>query len=249
MTQEQAAGYSPALDILFEQGPVIAINKPSGLLTQGPPGIDSLEQQVKNFLIHREQKTGKCYLGVPHRLDRPASGVIIFARHSRAANQLSEQFRTRTIEKKYWAITEGTINDDSGTLVDYMRKIPDKAESELIAPIHPQAREAVLHFKVLHRFEGKTWLEIELETGRTHQIRLQFASRGWALLGDFQYGSHLPFGTQYEEERLRPIALHSRRMVFRHPQSQEKIELIAPVPMYWKNFSAQNHYPIENEIE
>ena len=236
MEENAASDRNSDINILYEEGSVIAINKPSGLLTQAPVGIDSLEFRVKNFLIQREQKTGKCYLGIPHRLDRPASGVMIFARNSRAANYLCEQFRSREIEKKYWAITEGVIESESGTWIDYMRKIPGKAEAELIEPIHPEAREAVLHFKVLGRFEKCTWLEIELETGRTHQIRLQCSSRGFPLLGDTQYGGTIPFGPQYDDDRLRAIALHSRRMVFVHPQSKETVELVAPLSDTWREW-------------
>ncbi|MDO4587815.1 MAG: RNA pseudouridine synthase [Planctomycetia bacterium] len=223
------------LDIIYEEGSVIAINKPAGILTQSPPGIDSLELHVKKYLIEKEQKTGKCYLGIPHRLDRPASGLIVFAKNSRAANRLSEQFESRMVQKKYWAIVSGMIEDDEGTWIDYMRKIPGRAEAEIRAPIHPDAREAVLHFFVKKRWNNQTWLEIELETGRTHQIRLQCGSRGFPLLGDQLYGSTVPFGTQFADDRLRSIALHSREMTFSHPQTREKIVLVAPISKTWES--------------
>ena len=226
-----------SLDIIYEEGPVIAFNKPSGVLTQAPPGIDSMEFRVKRYLTIRENKPGKCYLGIPHRLDRPASGVLVFAKHVRAAHRLSEQFESRLVVKKYWALVQGIISDDNGTWVDYMRKIPNRAEAELLQPIHPDAREAILNFKVLRRFKNSplsvTWLEIELETGRTHQIRLQCSSRGFPLLGDSLYGSMVPFGVQYEDERSRAIALHSRLMTFTHPQTRESRTIIAPVSADW----------------
>ncbi|MDO5565961.1 MAG: RNA pseudouridine synthase [Planctomycetia bacterium] len=225
--------FVPDFEILYEVGPVIAINKQAGLLTQAPAGIDSLESRIKDFLIRREHKPGGCYLGIPHRLDRPASGVIVFAKHVRAANRLCEQFRGRLVGKKYWALAEGNIPDDQGTWVDYMRKIPNRAEAELIAPISPDAREAILHYHVKKRFGDCTWLEIELETGRTHQIRLQCSSRGFPLLGDALYGSQRAFGEQFEDDRLRAIALHSREMTFTHPQTREPVRLVAPLSSAW----------------
>ncbi len=224
----------PNFQILYEEGSVLVINKPAGLLTQAPAGIDSLEFRVKAFLNRREKKTGKCYLGVPHRLDRPASGVIVFAKNSRAANKLSEQFQSRQVEKTYWAIVEGGPEESEGTWNDYMRKIPGKAEAEIVTPMHPDAREAILHFRVLQRFKDRTWLEIHLETGRTHQIRLQGASRGYPLLGDTLYGSKINFGECFEDERLRAIALHSHEIRFIHPQTHEPVSITAPLSEAWR---------------
>ena len=227
--------------ILYEEGPVLAVNKESGILTQAPAGIDSLEARVKAFLIRRENKPGGCYLGIPHRLDRPASGVILFAKHVRAANRLSEQFRQRTVEKKYWTLVGGRIPEEEGEWIDYMRKIPGRAEAELIAPIHPDAREATLRFRVIGRYTlpeyGEvTHLEVELGTGRTHQIRLQASSRGFPILGDAQYGSAIPFGEQFEDPRLNAIALHSRKMSFAHPMTRLRVTLVAPLPDAWSPF-------------
>lgn len=234
--------------ILYEEGPVLAVNKESGILTQAPAGIDSLEARVKAFLIRRENKPGGCYLGIPHRLDRPASGAILFAKHVRAANRLSEQFRARTVEKKYWALVAGRVPEEEGEWVDYMRKIPGRAEAELIAPIHPDAREAILHFHVIGRYTfpqyGEvTHLEVELGTGRTHQIRLQTSSRGFPILGDAQYGSTIPFGEQFEDERLNAIALHSRKMSFSHPMTRERVTLVASLPEAWNALCGVDAFP------
>lgn len=234
----------PNFEILYEEGPILAVNKPTGLLTQAPPGIDSIEARVKNFLMLRDQTEeekarGKSvYLGVPHRLDRPASGVLVFAKNVRAAHRVSDQFQSRTVEKFYWALVGGNIPDDEGVWTDYMRKIPGRAEAERLEPIHPEAREAILRFRTLDRFTtdcgAVTRLEIRLETGRTHQIRLQCGSRGFPILGDTLYGSDRPFGQAFDDERLRAIALHSRQMTFTHPQSREKITLTAPVSDDWR---------------
>jgi len=223
----------PEFEILLEDGPLLAVNKPFGLLTQAPEGIDSLEFRVKDYLICRERKPGRCYLGVPHRLDRPVSGVILFAKHARAAKRLSEQFEWRTVQKTYWAAVSGQIAQDSGTWTDYMKKVKGQPLAVITPPIDPEAREAILHFQVLGRFGWGTWLEITLETGRMHQIRLQTASHGFPILGDFQYGSPTTFGPQFEDDRLRGIALHARSISFCHPMTREPITLAAPVPPPW----------------
>lgn len=224
----------PAVEILLEKGPCLVVNKPAGLLTQAPPGIDSLERRVKAFLQQRENKPGNVYLGVPHRLDRPASGALVLARHVRAARRLAEQFEARTVRKVYWACVAGHIAGAEGTWSDWVRKVPDQPRAELVPPDHPEAREAVLHYRTLGVFEWGTWLEIELETGRMHQVRLQAASRGHPVLGDALYGSAIPFGPQHEDWRLRPIALHARQLHFRHPMTHEPLDVVAPTPPQWQ---------------
>ena len=230
----------PPLDfeILYEQGPCLAVAKPPGLLTQAPPGIDSLEARIKSFLKHRERKQGKVYLGVPHRLDRPASGAMVFARHVRAARRLSEQFERRSVRKVYWACVEGHLEPDEGTWTDLVRKVPDEARAEIVDSNHPDGRIAVLHYRTLDTGPWGSWLEIELETGRTHQIRIQAASRGHPVLGDAQYGSGVPFGPQPADLRLRAIALHARCLGFENPKTREGVVVEAPVPDSWKELAS-----------
>jgi len=223
----------PDFQILYEQGPCLAVCKPPGLLTQAPPGIDSIEWRIKAFLKRRDHKPGNVYLGVPHRLDRPASGVMVMAKHVRAARRLSEQFEARTIEKRYWACVEGTVEPAEGTWVDYVRKIPGEARAAIVPADHPEARQAVLHFRTRESGPWGTWLEIELQTGRTHQIRIQAASRGFPVLGDEQYGSTVEFGTPHADRRLRAIALHARSLTFAHPMTRETVSLTAPVSEDW----------------
>ena len=127
-------------DLLYEKGPCLVVVKPGGLATQAPPGIDSLEVRVKEFLRTRDGKTGKVYLGIPHRLDRPVSGVMVLARHVRAARCLAEQFEARTVIKKYWAVVEGVVSPDAGTWTDHLRKIPEAAQVEIVSPEHPEGR-------------------------------------------------------------------------------------------------------------
>ena len=219
--------------ILWEDGPCLVAYKPPGLLTQAPPGIDNLELQVKRFLQQREQKAHNLYLAVIHRLDRPVSGALVMARHVRAAQRLGEQFEGRLVEKKYWALVEGRVAEDSGTWRDFMRKVPSEPRSEIVDERHPDAQQAILHYQVRGRNENTTWLEIELETGRTHQIRLQCGWRGHAVLGDAQYGSTRSFGPTTPDERARWIALHARRLAFLHPMTRAPIEIEAPLPPAW----------------
>ena len=233
LPDEIAPPILPDFEILLEDGPLLVVNKPAGLLTQAPPGIDSLEHRVKDFLTVRDQKPGRCYLGVPHRLDRPVSGVILFAKHVRAARRLSEQFEARTVEKTYWAAVSGQPEDDAGTWVDYMKKVKNQPLAVIAKPIDPDAREAVLHYRVLRRFDWGAWLEVKLETGRMHQIRLQTGSRGFPIPGDVQYGSTVPFGEQFDDVRLRGIALHARSIEFMHPMTREPMSLEAPLPPAW----------------
>ena len=117
--------------VLYEQGPCLLINKPGGLLTQAPPHIDSVEMRLKKFIRVRDQKPGRVYLAVPHRLDRPVTGVMVFALHQRAAKRISNQFQQRLVEKEYWACVEGRVESDEGTLIDFMRKVPGEARSEI----------------------------------------------------------------------------------------------------------------------
>jgi 23S rRNA pseudouridine1911/1915/1917 synthase len=225
------------LDILYDSGPCLVVNKPSGLLTQAPAGIDSLEVRVKDFYRQREGKEGNVYLGLPHRLDRPVSGAIVFARHVRAAQRLATQFENRTVTKIYWALVEGNVEPDEGTWTDNLHKRHGMAQSIVVPADDPRGKLAVMRYRVLARQDGGTMLEIELETGRTHQIRVQTASRGHTVVGDAQYGSTRPFGEQFEDERLRAIALHARQLGFNHPMTNEPVDVIAPLPAAWQEIA------------
>jgi 23S rRNA pseudouridine1911/1915/1917 synthase len=225
------------LDILYDSGPCLVVNKPAGLLTQAPAGIDSLEVRVKDFYRRREQKEGNIYLGVPHRLDRPVSGAIVFARHVRAAQRLSTQFENRTVTKLYWALVEGDVQPDEGTWSDYLHKRHGMAQAIVVPPDDPRGKLAVMNYRVLGRTSVGTWLEVDLETGRTHQIRVQTASRDHPVVGDAQYGSTQPFGEQFEDERLRAIALHARQLGFNHPMMGEPVDVIAPLPPAWRSLN------------
>lgn len=220
--------------LLYEDGPCFAVLKPGGLLTQGPPGVDSLEVRFKRFLQRREGKTGNVYLGVPHRLDRPVSGVILLARHVRAARRLSEQFEGRLVQKTYWAVVEGRVTPDEDYWCDFHRKTPGEAKAELVSPDHPEGKPAILRYRVLGATDERSWLEIELETGRTHQIRVQMAAHGHPILGDTLYGARTPFGPATDDERQRWIALHARHIAFKHPMTGESVSVTAPLLEPWR---------------
>lgn len=228
------------VELLYESHPCLVLNKPGGLLTQSPPGIDSLEVRVRAFLQQREGGTGKIYLGVPHRLDRPASGAIVLARNVRGTRRLAEQFERRSVEKTYWVLVEGHVQPERATWRDFMRKIPDQPRAELVGPDHDQARLAILHYRVCRHESFGTWLEVRLETGRTHQIRVQCASRGHPVLGDRQYGASQAFGPPADDWRDACIGLHARRLEFEHPRSRERVIVTAPLPAPWLELQPQS---------
>jgi 23S rRNA pseudouridine1911/1915/1917 synthase len=238
---------SHGFDILYEHGPCLVVNKPGGVLTQAPPGIDSLEVRIKQFLKERDHKTGNVYLGVPHRLDRPVSGVMVFAKHVRAARRTAEQFQGRIVRKKYWAFVEHKPSCDEGTWTDWTRKVPGEARAEIVGPKDEEAREATLRYKIIGELSFGCWIEFEPITGRMHQIRIQAASRGHPILGDDLYGSNRPFGPEVEDPRAQWIALHARSIEFRHPMTREKLVVTAPLPVHWTDLGI-NEYLIAESV-
>ena len=220
-------------EILYQEGPCFVVAKPAGILTQAPADIPSIERSVRQLIREREGKTGNFYLGVPHRLDRPVSGALVLARHVRACRRLSEQFAERSVGKIYWAVVEGMVQPAEGAWTDYMRKIPGRAKAEIVPFDHPDAREARLTYRVLEETAFGSLLEITLETGRMHQIRLQAKARGFPVLGDTRYGSVHPFGVQHDDPRLRSIALHGRVLSFQHPMTRDSVTVEAPLTVDW----------------
>jgi 23S rRNA pseudouridine1911/1915/1917 synthase len=235
------------LEILLQDGPLLAVNKPAGLLTLGAiAAVPTLERQVKAYLKDKYQKPGNVYLGIPHRLDRPVSGVVVFARNSKAAARLAEQFRCRRVSKVYWALVERSPQPAEGELVDWLRKVPDQARVGVVPEGAPGAREARLRYRTLQ--VGKpTLLEIEPLTGRMHQIRAQLAARGWPVVGDAQYGAATRLGTTSQADpRDEPIGLHARSLTIRHPIRYDELTIVAPVPESWQMLAehfVQSHGP------
>lgn len=235
---------APGFEILFEDTSCIVVGKPGGLLTQAPLGIDSLEFRIRKYLrettavsstvANGTATSQTIYLGVPHRIDRPVSGVIVFAKHQKAARKISQQFEFRMVEKTYWALVEGTVTPGEGTWTDYLLKIDGEPRTIVTPPETPESKIAILHYKVIAQMEGKSLLEIRLETGRTHQIRVQCASRGFPLVGDELYGSKQTFGPFFPDERDRLIALHARQLVFQHPSTKERMAFSASLGPAWR---------------
>lgn len=228
---------SEPLAVLFEDNHCLAVSKPAPLLTQGvPPGIPTLEAMAKAYVKERYHKPGNVYLGIPHRLDRPVTGVVLFARNTKAAQRLAEQFQKRQVTKIYWALLEGRVEPPEGTWDDWLLKHADEARAERVAEDTPGARRARLRYRRLETREESSLLEIELETGRMHQIRVQAAVRGWPVRGDVLYGSTRAFGPAAELPRDRVIALHARSLTFLHPIRYEPITVMAPLPATWDNW-------------
>jgi 23S rRNA pseudouridine1911/1915/1917 synthase len=220
--------------ILLEDNHCLALNKPAPLLTQSAsPDIPSLEAAARDYLRAKYHKTGRVYLGVPHRLDRPVTGVLLLARSTKAAQRLTEQFQQRQVTKRYLALVEGDVQPDEGEWTDWLLKATGEARAECVSAETPGAKSAVLSYRVKKRFAGYTLLEVEPKTGRSHQIRVQAASRGWPVLGDALYGAKTAFGPPAELERDRVIALHALSLTFLHPIRYEPVEVIAPLPDYW----------------
>ncbi len=200
--------------------------KPPGLATQADTkGGPSLLDQTKQWIKIEHNKPGNVFLGLVHRLDKPVSGVVLFAKTSKAAARLSEQFRERTTQKIYRAVICGTPLEAEGCLVHYLRK-----ENSLKATIFPRptpgAKKSVLSYALIENLSNACILEVTLETGRFHQIRAQLAFMGNPILGDIKYGAPYPLPD-------RQIALYAQKLVVKHPVSQDEITLESPPPPGW----------------
>jgi 23S rRNA pseudouridine1911/1915/1917 synthase len=214
-------------EILYEDNHCLAVLKPAGALSTHYQGTeDTLDRAVKRYLKAKYHKPGNVFLGVVHRLDRPVSGVLLFARTSKAAARLAEQFREGTIEKVYWAIVEGEVKPAAGTLEDWLQKDQAAGRVEVVEPHTPGARQALLHYSRRAVHGGLSWMEVRPQTGRTHQLRVQLAHHGYPIYGDAKYGSCHTLG--------RAIGLHARALTFLHPVRSEPITLTADVPRAWR---------------
>jgi 23S rRNA pseudouridine1911/1915/1917 synthase len=211
------------LIVLHEDNHLLVVDKPAGLATAGvPAGEESLVTMAKQYLKAKHAKPGNVYLGVVSRLDAWVSGVVVLARTSKAAARLSEQFRSGGAAKRYWAIVDGDLPEEAGELVDHLAK-DDAARRIRVVALGGQRAE--LRFRVLGRRPGASFLEIELLTGRKHQIRAQLSAAGWPIRGDRKYGSRQVF--------LRGIALHSAGLRLRHPTERDLRTFVAAPPRGW----------------
>lgn len=215
------------IQVLFEDNHLLAINKPAGWLVQGDAtGDQTLADWAKAYIKARYHKPGDVFLGIIHRLDRPVSGVVVFARTSKALERMNQLFRDRLVEKTYWAITDNRPKDLSGTLVHYIWKDEGKNLAHVIdrpSRRHPDAKKSELHYEVIGNLNNHTLLKVNPVTGRGHQIRVQLASMGCPIVGDVKYGF----------KHANPdasIHLHCFSLAFEHPVKKEKIVISVEPP-------------------
>ena len=229
------------LPILYEEPHFLLVNKPAGLFTQAAPGVPSLEVQLSEQLKNRDQHPGRPFVGLPHRLDRATSGVLLVARNQRALARFGQQFQSRKVEKYYVAVVEGELPPGVQEWDDRMRKIPDRPQAEVVEPHVRDGKLARLRIESLATGAGRTLAVVQLLTGRMHQIRMQTAHRGWPVVGDRLYGGQtLSAATTMPPSELReqPHALHAFRLGFFHPRSALRLSISAPVPENWRDVLA-----------
>ena len=211
-------------EILFEDNHLLIINKKPGELSQGDnTGDISLIESLKEFIKIRDQKPGNVFLGLIHRLDRPTSGILVFAKTSKALSRMNDLFKTREVQKTYWAIVEGKPKNNFERLEHYLRKNPKNNKVTVFNKPTQDAKIAILEYKILENLDNYSLLEVDLFTGRSHQIRSQLSFIGHSIKGDLKYGA----------KRSNPdgsISLHARKISFIHPVKKEEINIIAPPP-------------------
>lgn len=221
------------LEVIYEDNHLLVVNKPADLATMGVvEGAASVVTVAKQYLKQKYNKPGNVFVGVVSRLDAGVSGVLVLARTSKAAARLSDQFREANAEKVYWAALETAPTPPEQTLVDWVWKDEKLRRMTVVRPHAPQAQKAILSYRVVRSSPKATLVEVQLETGRKHQIRLQLSSIGSPILGDRKYGSRRPFPIG--------IALHARTLAIVHPTTGKRMEFRAPLPPSWRQlgFSA-----------
>ncbi|MFO7999995.1 MAG: RluA family pseudouridine synthase [Marinilabilia sp.] len=221
------------LQILYEDNHLIAVNKTGSDLVQGDEtGDEPLSEKVKTYIKQKYNKPGDVFLGVVHRLDRPVSGVVLFARTSKALSRMNKMFQDKEVRKIYWAVVKNLPEDEEGELRHYMLKDSNKNKSYAMPKKRPGSKEGVLVYRLISSTSNYHLLEVDLKTGRHHQIRSQLAKIGCPIKGDLKYGF----------PRSNPgggISLHARRIEFVHPVKKEPVVIEAPVPLddnLWKEF-------------
>ena len=220
------------MTVVYEDNHIIVVNKTASEIVQADKTGDTpLSETVKQYLKEKYQKPGNVFLGVTHRLDRPVSGLAIFAKTSKALTRLNEMFRAGEVKKTYWAVVKNAPKESEGELVHFLVRNEKQNKSYAYDKEVPNSKKAVLDYRLIGRSENYYLLEVDLKTGRHHQIRCQLAKMGCPIKGDLKYGSPRsnPDGS---------ICLHARRVRFVHPVSKELIELKAPLPEgnLWKGF-------------
>jgi len=217
------------LDVLYEDNHLLAVNKPAMLPTMGVAADEpSLLTQAKEYIRQKYDKPGEVYLGVVSRLDAPVTGVLLIARTSKAAARLTESFQRRDVQKTYWALVPGDVHPPQGQLVHYLRKDERHRRMHVATATASDSQRAELNYRLLGKVKGNSLLEIELLTGRKHQIRVQLADAFAPIVGDRKYGSRSPFPVG--------IALHSQRLALVHPVRKIPLDIVAPLPPSWSQY-------------
>jgi 23S rRNA pseudouridine1911/1915/1917 synthase len=212
------------LDVLFEDNHLIIINKKSGDIIQGDKtGDKPLSDIVKEYIKDKYNKPGNVFLGVVHRLDRPTTGAVVFARTSKALERFNKMLRDKTVNKTYWAVVKNKPKKEKDTLTGFLRKNPKNNKSTSYSSEIEGSKKATLHYKIIKSLDNYHLLEVDLETGRHHQIRCQLASIGSPIKGDLKYGFD-------RSNKDASIHLHARKIEFTHPVTNEKILVMAPTP-------------------
>ena len=210
------------LEVLYEDNHIIAINKKSGDIVQGDKTGDApLSDFVKAYIKKKYNKAGEVFLGTIHRLDRPTSGVVLYARTSKALNRMNEQFREKQVQKTYWAVVDNAPENDSGTLENYLLKNQKQNKSYITKG--SDGKHAILDFKILKELDNFFHLEIKPKTGRHHQIRVQLAHIGSIIKGDLKYGAK-------RSNKDASIHLLAQKLEFIHPVKKKSITIVAPAP-------------------
>lgn len=220
------------LHVLYEDNHLLAINKPAPLPTMGvPEDTTSLIDLAKQYVKVKYKKPGNVFLGVVSRLDAPVTGVVLLARTSKAASRISQQFRTRSVRKLYWALVNRPPEPPLDELTNWLKVDKRHRKVHVSRASVEGSQEARLRYETLLTSSRQTLLQIDLLTGRKHQIRVQLAHRGHSIIGDRKYGNQTTFS--------HGIALHARHLVFRHPVKHHTIRITAPIPEYWPRFVCQ----------
>jgi 23S rRNA pseudouridine1911/1915/1917 synthase len=219
-------------DILFEDNHLIAVNKRAGDIVQiDDTGDEPLDEQVKKYIAHKYNKPNGAFLGVVHRLDRPVSGVILFAKTSKALDRVNRMFKERQMKKTYWAVVRKRPAVLEGNLVHWLVKNPQKNVTKAFDHEVNGSLRAELNYKVIGELDGYYLIEVDPITGRPHQIRVQLSTLGCPIVGDNKYG--YPRGSLKKS-----ICLHAHRLQFTHPVKQEPVAIFAPLPKdgFWERF-------------
>lgn len=213
--------------ILYEDNHLLVVDKPANLPTMGVAADKpSLLSVAKDYIRQKYRKPGNVYLGIVSRLDAPVTGVVVLARTSKAAARLTDQYRRGDVEKIYWAIVESPPQPSADVCEDWVRKDERHRKMHIASANTPDAKEARLSYRTLRRLHSCALLEVVLETGRKHQIRLQLSDRGYPIVGDRKYGS--------SRTLRKGIALHARQLCLLHPVKKTPLNFSAPVPQVWK---------------